>query len=310
DLPFAQGLGQGAQRAGDRAVPAQPLAGTAYRQAPGHGRPARIARHRAGRRHHPVHLPRRVLQQGKLAGQETGRGHHRQAPNRPYRFGQAALLRRVHPLRQPGQRRGRFVRITVRRNQSRPPLSVHGAGTSIRAPWPDRATHTDKEYLMNIRKQTLAMFGTAALVAVLAAGCQTTNPYTGEQQMNRTSKGALIGAGIGAAAGLLTGKSAVERRQHALIGAGVGGLAGGTVGAYQDRQQAALRAKLQGTGVSVTRNGDNITLNMPGNVTFGFNSSNLDPQFYPVLSSVADVIKEYDKTVVEVAGHTDSVGSD
>ncbi|RRN80021.1 MULTISPECIES: OmpA family protein [Pseudoxanthomonas] len=163
---------------------------------------------------------------------------------------------------------------------------------------------------MNIRKQTLTLLGTAALVAAVAAGCQTTNPYTGEQQMNRTSKGALIGAGIGVAAGLLTGNSAVERRQHALIGAGVGGLAGGAVGAYQDRQQAALRAKLQGTGVSVTRNGDNITLNMPGNVTFAFNSSNLDPQFYPVLSSVADVLKEYDKTVVEVAGHTDSIGSD
>ncbi len=163
---------------------------------------------------------------------------------------------------------------------------------------------------MKIRKQTLALLGTASLVAMVAAGCQTTDPYTGQQQMNRTSRNALIGAGIGVAAGLLTGDSAVERRQHALIGAGIGGLTGGAVGAYQDRQQAALRDRLQGTGVNVTRNGDNITLNMPGNVTFGFNSANLDPQFYPVLSSVADVLKEYDKTVVEVAGHTDSVGGD
>lgn len=163
---------------------------------------------------------------------------------------------------------------------------------------------------MKMRKQTLALLGTATLVAMVAAGCQTTNPYTGQQQMNRTSRNALIGAGIGVAAGLLTGDSAVERRQHALIGAGIGGLTGGAVGNYQDRQQAALRDRLQGTGVNVTRNGDNITLNMPGNVTFAFNSANLDPQFYPVLSSVADVLKEYDKTVVEVAGHTDSIGSD
>ena len=163
---------------------------------------------------------------------------------------------------------------------------------------------------MNIRTQTFALLGTASLVAMVAAGCQTTDPYTGQQQMNRTSRNALIGAGIGVAAGLLTGDSAVERRQHALIGAGIGGLAGGAVGTYQDRQQAALRDKLQGTGVNVTRDGDNITLNMPGNVTFAFNSANLDPQFYPVLSSVADVLKEYDKTVVEVAGHTDSIGGD
>lgn len=163
---------------------------------------------------------------------------------------------------------------------------------------------------MKIRRRSLTLLVTGTLVAALAAGCQTTNPYTGQQQMNQTSRNALIGAGIGVAAGLLTGNSAVERRQHALIGAGVGGLAGGAVGAYQDRQQAVLRDKLQGSGVSVTRTGDNITLNMPGNVTFAFNSSNLDPQFYPVLSSVADVLKEYDKTVVEIAGHTDSIGGD
>src|SRR5690606_26388686 len=163
---------------------------------------------------------------------------------------------------------------------------------------------------MNFRKQTLNLLGTAALVAAVATGCQTTNPYTGDQQMNRTSKGALIGAGIGVAAGLLTGNSAVERRQHALIGAGIGGLAGGSVGAYQDRQQNALRAKLQGTGVSVTRSGDNSTLATPAHVPFGANSADRAPQCYPVLSSVAEGLREYDKTVVEAAGHTDSAGGD
>jgi len=152
--------------------------------------------------------------------------------------------------------------------------------------------------------------GTAMLVAVLVAGCQTTDPYSGQRQQNRTGTGALIGAGIGIAAGLLTGDSAVERRQHALVGAGLGGLAGAAVGNYQDRQQAALREKLQGTGVDVARKGDNITLNMPGNVTFAFNSANIDPQFYTVLNDVAGVLREYNQTVVEVAGHTDSVGSD
>jgi len=161
-----------------------------------------------------------------------------------------------------------------------------------------------------IRKQSLAFTAAAALVAVVATGCQTTDPYTGQPQQNRTGTGALIGAGIGIAAGLLTGDSAVERRQHALVGAGLGGLAGAAVGNYQDRQQAALNEKLRGTGVDVARKGDNITLNMPGNVTFAFNSSNIDPQFYPVLNDVAAVLREYNQTVVEVAGHTDSIGSD
>lgn len=161
-----------------------------------------------------------------------------------------------------------------------------------------------------IRKQTSLVFVAATLVALLAAGCQTTDPYTGQQQPNRTGTGALIGAGIGIAAGLLTGDSAVERRQHAMIGAGIGALSGGAIGNYQDRQQAALREKLQGTGVDVARKGDNITLNMPGNVTFAFNSSNIDPSFYPVLNDVASVLREYNQTVVEVAGHTDNIGSD
>lgn len=164
----------------------------------------------------------------------------------------------------------------------------------------------------------------AASLTVLLAGCATGGggyyggqPQSGqypppEQQggMNRTQKGALIGALAGVAAGLLSGDDATERRQRALIGAGVGGLAGAAIGNYQDRQERALRDRMAGTGVDVVRNGDNITLNMPSNITFAFNSANLDSQFYPVLDNVASTLREYNQTIVEVAGHTDSIGSD
>ena len=149
-----------------------------------------------------------------------------------------------------------------------------------------------------------------AALAAIVGGCETLNPYTGESEMSNATKGALIGAAAGAAAGLMSGDDAVERRQHALIGAGVGALAGGTVGYYMDKQEAKLRAELEGTGVSVTRMGDNITLNMPGNVTFATDSSDLRPAFFGVLGSVGKVLTEFDQTVVEVAGHTDSTGSD
>ncbi|MBT8082327.1 MAG: OmpA family protein [Gammaproteobacteria bacterium] len=149
-----------------------------------------------------------------------------------------------------------------------------------------------------------------ATATVFVSGCQTLDPYTREEGTSQTTKGALIGAGIGAVVGLISGDDAVERRQRALIGAGIGALAGGAVGAYQDRQEAALRAELEGTGVSVARMGDNITLNMPGNVTFATDSADLSPAFFDVLNSVGKVLGEYDKTVVEVAGHTDSTGSE
>jgi len=146
--------------------------------------------------------------------------------------------------------------------------------------------------------------------AVFVSGCKTLDPYTREEKTSNATKGALIGAAAGAVAGLISGDDAVERRQHALIGAGIGALAGGAIGNYQDRQEAELRAELEGTGVSVTRIGDNITLNMPGSVTFATDSSDLSPAFFNVLNSVGKVLDEYDKTVVEVAGHTDSTGSE
>jgi outer membrane protein OmpA-like peptidoglycan-associated protein len=162
---------------------------------------------------------------------------------------------------------------------------------------------------MNIKTLRLAIW----TAAVLVAACQTLDPYTGEAKTSRATKGALIGAAAGAVVGLVSGDDAVERRQHAMILAGVGALAGGAIGNYQDKQEAELRAELQGTGVSVTRtgpNGENITLNMPGNVTFATDSSDLNPAFFDVLNSVGKVLKQFDKTVVEVAGHTDSTGSE
>jgi outer membrane protein OmpA-like peptidoglycan-associated protein len=149
----------------------------------------------------------------------------------------------------------------------------------------------------------------ATVVASLLslAACTTINPYTQETQTSKAAKGAGIGAAAGAAIGLLTKGDKLE---NALIGAGVGALAGGGVGYYMDVQEAKLRQKMAATGVTVTRNGDNITLNMPGNITFALNSADLNAQFFSVLDGVAMVLKEYDKTVIEVAGHTDSTGSD
>ena len=157
----------------------------------------------------------------------------------------------------------------------------------------------------------------AAVLTTTLAGCVTPGGgyYGGQPQQpdndnNRTQKGAIIGAVAGAVAGLLSGGDATERRQRALVGVGVGGLAGGAIGNYQDRQERALRDRMAGTGVDVVRNGDNITLNMPENITFGFDRSDLQPQFFAVLDNVAGTLREYNQTIVEVAGHTDSKGTD
>ena len=144
----------------------------------------------------------------------------------------------------------------------------------------------------------------------LQAGCSTINPYTGEKQTSKAGMGAGIGAVTGALIGIATSDSAKERKERALKGAGIGAVAGGGVGYYMDVQEAKLREKMEGAGVSVTRDGDNIILNMPGNLTFDTDSTTVKPSFRPVLDAVSEVLQEYKSTMIQVAGHTDSTGGD
>ena len=141
------------------------------------------------------------------------------------------------------------------------------------------------------------------LAGVLIAGCAR-NPTTGQMEMTRTGLGATLGALGGAAVGAIA-----DDGRGALIGAGIGALAGGAVGAYMDRQEADLRQDLAGSGVGVTRQGDNIVLNMPSNVTFGFDSTSVRPEFQGTLSDVGQTLAQYEQTYVDVVGHTDSTGA-
>jgi len=152
------------------------------------------------------------------------------------------------------------------------------------------------------------------LIVLLSAGslalssCQTANPYTGEAQRSKTASGAVLGGLVGAGIGSLTGSGSTDRRQKAMIGAGIGALAGGGIGNYMDRQEAELRRELEGTGVGVSRSGNQINLIMPGDVTFSTGSASISGQFYPTLDSVAKVLNKYNQTLVDITGHTDSVG--
>jgi len=147
-----------------------------------------------------------------------------------------------------------------------------------------------------------------SLVAALAfmVGCQSIDPYTGEQKASNTAKGAGVGAIVGA---IIGAKTSDRRTKGALKGALAGGALGGGIGYYMDRQEAVLRQQLQGSGVQVQREGDTIRLVMQGNITFASGQSDIKSQFFPVLNSVAQVLSEYDRTAIKIAGHTDSTGS-
>ena len=151
----------------------------------------------------------------------------------------------------------------------------------------------------------------AAVALFTLAACSTTNPYTGDTQLSNTTGGTLIGAGTGGVIGGIAAKATGnDARFGFLLGAGIGALTGAAVGKYMDQQEAELRAQLQGTGVSVTRVGDQIILNMPSNITFAVDSAAVQTGFNDTLISVGLVLKKFNKSVIDVYGYTDDTGSD
>jgi outer membrane protein OmpA-like peptidoglycan-associated protein len=152
----------------------------------------------------------------------------------------------------------------------------------------------------------------AAVVALLVTACTTTDPYTRETEASKASKGAAIGAGVAAVVAAIDNRDADsrDRNQRVLKSAAAGAAIGGGIGYYMDLQEAKLREQLENTGVSVQREGNNLTLVMPGHITFASDSSDLRGDVNEVLHSVSLVLTEFDKTTIEVSGHTDSTGSD
>ncbi|MBR1948630.1 MAG: OmpA family protein [Alphaproteobacteria bacterium] len=144
----------------------------------------------------------------------------------------------------------------------------------------------------------------ALLITVMLSACAT-DPYTGEKKVSKTARGTGIGTAVGAGIGALVGGE-----KGALIGAGIGALGGAGTGGYMDYQASVLRKELVGTGVQVKEVNGQIYLIMPGNITFDTNEAFIKKSFQPVIVSIAKVLKEYNKTFIQVNGYTDSTGND
>ena len=149
-------------------------------------------------------------------------------------------------------------------------------------------------------KKTICSFVMLAFLSACA-----TDPYTGENKVAKTTWGTGIGTAVGAGVGALIGG-----KKGALIGAGIGAAGGAATGGYMDYQAAQLRKELVGTGVQVKEVDGQIFLIMPGNITFDTNEAFIKQSFQPVVTSIATVLKQYDKTIVQINGYTDNTGTD
>ncbi|MCV4343796.1 OmpA family protein [Pseudomonas capsici] len=155
---------------------------------------------------------------------------------------------------------------------------------------------------------------TLAVIAVaMLSGCASPNPYDNQGQaqnsggMNKTAKYGGLGALAGALAGAAIDHN--NRGKGALIGAAVVGAASAGYGYYADKQEAALRASMANTGVEVQRQGDQIKLIMPGNITFATDSSSIASSFYSPLNNLANSLKQFNQNNIEIVGYTDSTGT-
>lgn len=144
------------------------------------------------------------------------------------------------------------------------------------------------------------------LGGTMLVSCSSLPDSDSGDSLDKTAIGAGIGAVGGVISGLLFGNSITDT----VISAGVGALAGGAVGLYMDSQEEELRTQLDSSGITITRSGEKIIVNLPANVSFSSGSASLNPAFHASLNSLAQILTKYDKTILDVTGHTDSQGGD
>ena len=158
-----------------------------------------------------------------------------------------------------------------------------------------------------MNSKTIKLTALASIGAMALTGC-VTDPETGKQRISKAAIGGIGGALGGYPLGDLVGGR--NDRTEKILGAGIGAVAGAGVGYYMDQQEKKLREQTAGTGIDVIREGDNLVLDMPSGITFAVDSSTVQPSFQATLDKVAATLIQYEKTYVDVMGHTDSTGSD
>ncbi|WP_297488779.1 OmpA family protein [uncultured Cetobacterium sp.] len=140
--------------------------------------------------------------------------------------------------------------------------------------------------------------GILLLTSSLLGACSTVS-------VNNKTTGTAGGAAAGAVLGQLFGQDT----KGTLIGAGIGALAGLGWGAYKDMQYNEFLAALRSTNITVTNNKDNLNLRLPGESSFKSSSAVLNSGFYGPLNSIAEILNKYQETKIQVSGYTDSTGN-
>ncbi|MDQ2094420.1 OmpA family protein [Rhodalgimonas zhirmunskyi] len=155
-----------------------------------------------------------------------------------------------------------------------------------------------------IRKLTLAL---AAGSLTLTTACTDPAAVGGiGDGTNKTRDGAVLGAGVGAAIGAITGRKG-DRGKAAATGAVLGAAVGAVGGSILDKQERDLRQAV-GNDVQIQNTGDRLIVTLPQDILFATNSDQLRPDLLSDMGAVAQNLNAYPNSTVQVLGHTDNVG--
>ena len=147
----------------------------------------------------------------------------------------------------------------------------------------------------------------ASALAIPSLSACATDPVTGQPIAGNTGRGAAIGAVVGGIGGLFAGG---KDTRNVAVGAAVGALAGAGIGRYMDGQEEDMRRRVAARGIGIQRQGDNIVLVMPSDITFAKGQATIDPGFMPTLDQVAESLNLYPKTTIDIVGHASTEGSE
>jgi outer membrane protein OmpA-like peptidoglycan-associated protein len=164
---------------------------------------------------------------------------------------------------------------------------------------------------MIIKSNQLKSVGTKSLAVLITAGLLSGSILVScksGQNLNKTQKGAVVGASGGAVIGGMIGKSKGNTALGAILGAAVGGASGAIIGRRMDKRAEEITRQMP--DAQVERVGEGIKVSLGSDILFDVDSYTLKPATEKQLTDFSKTLNKEEDTDVLVEGHADATGSE
>jgi outer membrane protein OmpA-like peptidoglycan-associated protein len=148
-------------------------------------------------------------------------------------------------------------------------------------------------------KSSLKRLATISLASLTFSGCFQP-PFNNFKEEPPSFKRTITGAGVGAITGTFLGNT--------LLGAALGATAGSVVNVYRTNKHGVV-SDLQKQDIQFIEYGDTLTLIVPTDHYYQFNSPRLNELCFAGLNNIIKLLEFYPCTRIYVAGFTDDVGT-